>query len=97
MLHTFIAALVLLSVSDLLSGQVGPARLAGHGFLVAGYLITVALARPVLDPGGPPARHGDGRRRVTFPSKEPAPPPGPRVVPGDSPPGQPGDHRVAAA
>ena len=47
---------MLLSVNDLVTGRVEPARLVSHGFLLAGYLIVVALSRPRLRPDGPPAR-----------------------------------------
>ncbi|SCF24975.1 Predicted anti-sigma-YlaC factor YlaD, contains Zn-finger domain [Micromonospora viridifaciens] len=56
MLSTFVGALVLLSVNDLLTGRVDIARLVSHGFLLAGYAIVVALSRPRLRPDGPPAR-----------------------------------------
>ncbi|MFC4045726.1 zf-HC2 domain-containing protein [Dactylosporangium siamense] len=55
MLTAFVALLALLSANDLLAGAVETTRLVSHGFVLAGYAIVVALSRPVLDPGGPPA------------------------------------------
>ncbi|MET8907571.1 zf-HC2 domain-containing protein [Micromonospora sp. NPDC004551] len=60
MLSAFVGTLVLLSVNDLVTGRVDTTRLVSHGFLLAGYLVVVALSRPRLRPDGPPARgHGD--------------------------------------
>ncbi|QDY09022.1 hypothetical protein FJK98_19275 [Micromonospora sp. HM134] len=61
MLSAFVAALVLLSANDLVTGRVGPTRLVSHGFLLTGYLIVVALSRPRLWPDGPAGR-GRGDR-----------------------------------
>jgi predicted anti-sigma-YlaC factor YlaD len=55
MLTAFVALLALLSANDLLAGAVETARLVSHGFVLAGYAIVLALSRPALDPGGPPA------------------------------------------
>jgi predicted anti-sigma-YlaC factor YlaD len=55
MLTAFVALLALLSASDLLNGTVETTRLISHGFVLAGYGIVVALSRPALDPGRPPA------------------------------------------
>ena len=52
-LTVFVAMLFLLSVSDLAAGRVTPMRLVTHGFVLIGYLIIVALSRPLLDPGDP--------------------------------------------
>ncbi|SDZ64808.1 Predicted anti-sigma-YlaC factor YlaD, contains Zn-finger domain [Asanoa ishikariensis] len=59
-LTTFVAVLGLLSLGDIADGRVGAGRLASHAFLLAGYLLTIALSRPALDPGRPPSgrRHG---------------------------------------
>ena len=79
-LTAFVAVLMLLSAGDIAAGRVGPGRLASHAFLVAGYLVTLALSRPGLDPGEPPAR-GTGRRWVaTF--DPPEAPPRLRVIDG---------------
>jgi predicted anti-sigma-YlaC factor YlaD len=48
-LTAFIGVLVLLSGADVLAGRVEPLRLASHGFVLVGYLIVLALSRPVLD------------------------------------------------
>jgi predicted anti-sigma-YlaC factor YlaD len=55
MLTAFVALLALLSASDLVNGTVETTRLISHGFVLAGYGIVVALSRPALDPGRPPA------------------------------------------
>ncbi|MEV4513051.1 zf-HC2 domain-containing protein [Dactylosporangium sp. NPDC049525] len=55
MLTAFVALLALLSANDLLAGAVETQRLVSHGFVLAGYAIVVALSRPALDPGRPPA------------------------------------------
>ncbi|GAA1854115.1 zf-HC2 domain-containing protein [Asanoa iriomotensis] len=80
-LTAFVAVLTLLSASDIIAGRVEPGRLASHGFLVAGWLITLALSRPALDPGEPPAR-GTGRRWTASFDTEPAAPPRLRLVEG---------------
>ncbi|HEY3011029.1 MAG TPA: zf-HC2 domain-containing protein [Micromonosporaceae bacterium] len=59
-LTVFVAVLALLSIGDVAAGRVEPIRLASHGFVLAGYLIVVALTRPTLTMGDPPA--GGGRR-----------------------------------
>ncbi|MEV4537596.1 zf-HC2 domain-containing protein [Asanoa sp. NPDC049518] len=61
-LTAFVGVLTLLSANDIIAGRVEPGRLASHGFLIVGWLITLALSRPALDPGEPPAR---GTRRWT--------------------------------
>ncbi|WP_433609901.1 zf-HC2 domain-containing protein [Dactylosporangium sp. CA-139114] len=55
MLTAFVALLALLSASDLMNGTVETTRLISHGFVLAGYGIVLALSRPALDPGRPPA------------------------------------------
>lgn len=81
-LTAFVGVLTLLSASDIVAGRVEPGRLASHGFLVAGWLITLALSRPAFDPGEPPAR-GTGRRwTATFDSDPVAAPPRLRLVDG---------------
>lgn len=82
MLTAFVVVLVLLSAGDTLAGEVGGGRLASHALLVVGYLITVALSRPTLDPGEPPSSRG-WRWRATF--APPAEPPKLRVIRGDGP------------
>ncbi|MFI2651131.1 zf-HC2 domain-containing protein [Micromonospora fulviviridis] len=61
MLSAFVGTLVLLSVNDLVTGRVDTTRLISHGFLLAGYLVVVALSRPRLRPEGPPAQGRDDR------------------------------------
>ncbi|GAB3146640.1 hypothetical protein GCM10027290_28730 [Micromonospora sonneratiae] len=85
MLTAFVTVLALLSISDLAAGRVDPARLLSHGFLLAGYLIVLALSRRSLDPGAPPAGRDDDRPgwRARFDDEEPEPaPPRLRLLPG---------------
>lgn len=56
MLSVFVAALVLLSVNDLVMSQVAVQRLVSHVFLLAGYAITVLLSRLARRPDGSPVR-----------------------------------------
>ncbi len=64
MLSAFVATLVLLSVNDLMTGQVAVSRLVSHAFLVVGWVLTALLSRPGLRPGGPSPRQGrTGRSR----------------------------------
>ncbi|MEU6072938.1 zf-HC2 domain-containing protein [Micromonospora sp. NPDC047074] len=86
MLSAFVGMLALLSVNDLLTGQVDTARLVSHGFLLAGYVVVVALSRPGLRPGGPAARRDrpDGPR-WHLPTDEPAESPGLRLLPSPYP------------
>jgi predicted anti-sigma-YlaC factor YlaD len=87
-LTAFVAVLTVLSAGDILAGKVDGLRLASHAFLVAGYLVTLVLARPALDPGEPPAGRGS-RWKASF-AEEPEPAPGPapprlRLISGDGP------------
>jgi predicted anti-sigma-YlaC factor YlaD len=54
-LTAFVGLLILTSVTDLARGWVDLTRLFSHGMVLAGYLIIVALTRPGLDHGSPPA------------------------------------------
>ncbi|KXK58148.1 hypothetical protein AWW66_31485 [Micromonospora rosaria] len=85
MLSAFVATLLLLSVNDLLTAQVAMPRLASHGFLVGGYLITVLLSRPGLRSGGsPPERRRPSRSRWRLQADD-VPPPAPlRLLPPHS-------------
>ena len=75
MLTAFVVLLVLVSADDLLQGQVDRTRLLSHGTVLAGYLVMLALARPGLDFGDPPAGRRSGSRwRVRFDDAEPATP-----------------------
>ncbi|WP_238011980.1 zf-HC2 domain-containing protein [Dactylosporangium sp. AC04546] len=85
MLTAFVALLALLSTNDLIAGTVETQRLISHGFVLAGYAIVVALTRPGLDPGRPPAgRQGPPWRwrRPAALDEEPAAPVRLTVVPG---------------
>jgi predicted anti-sigma-YlaC factor YlaD len=89
MLTAFVALLGLLSVNDISAGRVDGLRLLSHGFVVAGYVIVVALCRPSLDPGQPPAgRQGPPwrwRAKLDL-HDEPAPagPPSLRLIQGQA-------------
>ncbi|MET7402315.1 zf-HC2 domain-containing protein [Dactylosporangium sp. NPDC005572] len=87
MLTAFVALLALLSTNDLIAGTVETERLVSHGFVLAGYAIVVALTRPGLDPGRPPAgRQGPPWRwrRPAALDEEPAAPVRLRVIPGQA-------------
>jgi predicted anti-sigma-YlaC factor YlaD len=81
MLTAFVGMLLLISVNDLTGGRVDVGRLVGHGFVIAGYLLVVALSRGV--DGGearpPGSRMGVGWR-ARFDTEE-APRPGLRLLP----------------
>jgi predicted anti-sigma-YlaC factor YlaD len=86
MLTAFVAVLILLSVSDAVLGRVDAGRLLSHGFIVAGYLVILALNRPGLDFGDPPAPRGHGspwwRARFDTEDDEPVGTAMPRPVEG---------------
>jgi predicted anti-sigma-YlaC factor YlaD len=68
MLTAFVGMLLLLSVNDLTGDRVDGDRLISHGFVIAGYLLVVALAKV---PGGfaaPPGQRADAGSgwRATF-------------------------------
>ncbi|WP_084557240.1 zf-HC2 domain-containing protein, partial [Couchioplanes caeruleus] len=54
MLTAFVGMLLLLSVNDLSAARVDATRLVSHGFVIAGYLIVVALSRVTAGPARPP-------------------------------------------
>ncbi|WP_050778126.1 zf-HC2 domain-containing protein [Micromonospora sp. ATCC 39149] len=77
MLSAFVATLVLLSVNDLVTGQVAVSRLVSHAILVFGWVLTALLSRPGLRPGGPAPRQGrspGSRWRIELDQPEPAAP-----------------------
>ncbi|MFI2665804.1 zf-HC2 domain-containing protein [Micromonospora carbonacea] len=77
MLSAFVATLVLLSVNDLVTGQVAVSRLVSHAILVFGWVLTALLSRPGLRPGGPAPRQGrspGSRWRVELDGPEPSTP-----------------------
>ena len=84
-LTAFVAMLLLLSVNDLTGGRVDVARLVGHGFVILGYLLVVALSRGVGGAVRPPgSRIGAPGWRARFDADvagEPAPRPGLRLLP----------------
>ena len=103
MLTAFVGMLLVLSVNDLTGGRVDVTRLVGHGFVIAGYLLVVALSRTGDGAAGPPgARVGGGAGwRIRLEAEQPpaAPtrpglrlvPPGPGPLTAQSP-----DRRHAA-
>ncbi len=54
MLTVFVGVLLLLSISDLLSGEVVVSALATHAMVAAGYVILLALRHPGFDAVTPP-------------------------------------------
>ncbi|MFC7529370.1 zf-HC2 domain-containing protein [Actinoplanes sp. GCM10030250] len=90
MLSAFVAMLLLLSVNDLTGGRVDVTRLVGHGFVIVGYLLVVALSRGAGGAVRPPGdRVGTGWRvRFDAPAddvpEEAAPRPGLRLLPPPS-------------
>jgi predicted anti-sigma-YlaC factor YlaD len=60
-LTVFVAALLLLSLNDVVAGQVRSGWLLSHAPLLAGYGIVLLLSRPGLHFGDPPAGHGARR------------------------------------
>jgi predicted anti-sigma-YlaC factor YlaD len=60
MLTAFVGTLLLLSVNDLSAGRVDGDRLVSHGFVLAGYLLVVALSRIAAEPAQPPGARGSG-------------------------------------
>ena len=87
LMTAFVVMLVLVSANDIWVGGVDITRLLSHGIIVAGYLIMLALSRPALDFGDPPAgglRPGS-RWRVHFDDPvDAAPRPPLRLVPPPS-------------
>lgn len=88
MLTAFVAMLLLLSVNDLTADRVDSARLVGHGFVIFGYLLVVALSRVAPEGARPPgARAGaaelqsEGDDELGGPAGPAAPLPGLRLVP----------------
>jgi predicted anti-sigma-YlaC factor YlaD len=84
MLTAFVGMLLLLSVNDLSAGRVDGTRLVSHGFVLAGYLLVVTLARLTPGPAEPPgARDSQGRPdrgwRARFGADEPTVPVAPKL------------------
>jgi predicted anti-sigma-YlaC factor YlaD len=87
MLTAFVALLGLLSAGDIAAGMVDALRLLSHGFVLAGYLIVVALSHPRLDLGPPAGRRGRrwSARATPYRGGEPAvDPPVLRLLPGQA-------------
>lgn len=82
MLSAFVGTLLLLSVNDLITGQVGVPRLVSHGFLLAGWAVMMVLSRPRWRPGGtPPQRGRSSGSRWSLRLDEPAEPAPLRLLP----------------
>lgn len=93
-LSAFVATLLLLSVNDLITGQVGVRRLVSHGFLLAGWVVVLLLARSGRRPGGiPPQRGRSSGSRWSLRTEEPPEPTPLRLLPPYS--AQVRDHRAA--
>ncbi|WP_194822642.1 zf-HC2 domain-containing protein [Micromonospora sp. S-DT3-3-22] len=60
-LSAFVGTLMLLSVNDLMTGRVEPSRLVSHGFLLAGYVIVVALSQTRRHRDEPPTHSRTAR------------------------------------
>jgi predicted anti-sigma-YlaC factor YlaD len=84
MLTAFVGMLLLLSVNDLSAARVDATRLVSHGFVIAGYLLVVALSRITAAPAAPPGSKASGWR-ADFPDEsaeqQEARAPGLRLVP----------------
>lgn len=101
MLTAFVGMLLLLSVNDLSAGRVDATRLVSHGFVIAGYLLVVALSRGTAGPARPPGSRvseGGSAWRAEFQDAEPEPEarPGLRLVPRPGPLTASHDERRAA-
>ncbi|MEV6305026.1 zf-HC2 domain-containing protein [Actinoplanes sp. NPDC051861] len=88
MLTAFVAMLLLLSVNDLTGGRVDVTRLVGHGFVILGYLLVLALSRGVGGAARPPGNRAGIGWRARFDGdgtdEMPAPRPGLRLLPPPS-------------
>lgn len=63
LLTAFVGVLTVLSVDDIMHGEVSVGRLGTHALLIAGYVVVVAMSRPSLTFDAPP-----GLRQRTRPS-----------------------------
>jgi predicted anti-sigma-YlaC factor YlaD len=84
-LTAFVAVLTLLTVNDLVAGQVDLGRVLSHTAVLVGYLVILYLSRPGHAPADPPAegRTGTPRWRLRFDDEPPAPQaPRLRLIPG---------------
>ncbi len=83
MLTAFVGMLLLLSVNDLTAGRVDATRLVSHGFVIAGYLLVVALSRVTggsAEPPGARSTTGSSWRLRLDEAEPPRPAPGLRLV-----------------
>lgn len=86
MLSAFVGMLLLLSVNDLTAGRVEVARLVSHGFVIAGYLIVIALSRIAPGHSRPPGEERGAGWRLSDDSAASAPAvPALRLVPRGRP------------
>ena len=98
MLTAFVGMLLLLSVNDLSAGRVDATRLVSHGFVLAGYLLAVALSRRDAPTAPPGMRSTRWRAHFEDDDLSEAGPPAPRLrlVPRSGPMTARHDDRKAA-
>jgi predicted anti-sigma-YlaC factor YlaD len=82
LLSVFVGMLALVSLNDLWFGGVDAQRLLSHGFVIAGYLVILAMSRPALDFTDPSSgsRSSVGWRARFDQASEPSTPPNLRLV-----------------
>jgi predicted anti-sigma-YlaC factor YlaD len=83
LLSVFVAMLTLVSLNDLWFGGLDAQRLLSHGFVIAGYLVILAMSRPAFDftdPSSGGSRPSVGWRARFDQVTEPSAPPNLRLV-----------------
>jgi predicted anti-sigma-YlaC factor YlaD len=73
-LTAFVAALTLLTASDVMAGRVDLDRVLSHAFIVVGYAIVLVLSRAAREPGEPPTDQRTPRPAWRLRLDEPAEP-----------------------
>ncbi len=68
MVGAFVGVLAVLSVLDLVGGQVDPVRLATHALVAVGFVLLLALARAERGPGGSRGATEDGATEDAVPA-----------------------------
>jgi predicted anti-sigma-YlaC factor YlaD len=61
LLTAFVGVLTVLSVDDIVHGDVSAGRLGTHALLLAGYVVVIAMSRPSLNFDAPPGQRQRGR------------------------------------
>jgi predicted anti-sigma-YlaC factor YlaD len=81
-LTAFVAALTLLTASDIIAGRVDLDRVLSHAFIVAGYAVVLVLSRSSREPGDPPIGQRTPRPawRLRFDDQPEAPRPSLRLI-----------------